>query len=140
MKDSRTLCAVKCWEVGDLLEAPSPDVPGVVTLIRITALGSQTVLARQVAKNGVWDRTAPEAIWDLTLRPWKKVGRSILAMQPTDGDHVERIIARKLRKLKEEMNDCGAMLDWTTSRVGNQVDFRVYGRLEPSMGRRKARK
>lgn len=57
------------WKVGDYLEGDEGYGP---TVIRITAIGEDRILARAVMHNGgpVWNI---ENTWTLSCRDWKKV-------------------------------------------------------------------
>lgn len=57
------------WKVGDYLEGDEGFGP---TVIRITAIGEQLVLACAVSHNGIPTRWNIETNWTLTLRDWKK--------------------------------------------------------------------
>lgn len=58
------------WKVGDYLEGDEGFGP---TVILITAIGEQLILARAVLHNGTPVRWAIETNWTLMMRDWKKV-------------------------------------------------------------------
>lgn len=62
-------CRMNGWVVGDVLEGDEGYGP---TRIRITAIGEDAILARQISHNGK-ARTEPELLWGLDARPWVRV-------------------------------------------------------------------
>lgn len=65
-------CTKNGWKVGDLLEGDEGFGP---TLIEITAIGDEKILARAIKHNG---HPVPsyESCWKLDYRNWKRVGRN----------------------------------------------------------------
>ncbi len=65
-------CKRKGWVVGDMLAG---DEGYGVTVILITAIGEESILAREISRKGVYVQTT-EASWTLRLRDWKRVAKS----------------------------------------------------------------
>jgi hypothetical protein len=71
---SAAICRANGWGVGDILEG---EEYGRIAQIRITAIGEEGVLAREIAGGTVgfgWNPVhRPESSWSLAHREWTKV-------------------------------------------------------------------
>jgi hypothetical protein len=64
-------CALNGWEVGTRLVGDEGFGP---TVIKITAIGEEKIMARRISHNGAAVH-AQEGMWTLTCREWAEVSR-----------------------------------------------------------------
>jgi hypothetical protein len=64
-----TICRERGWVVGTQLVGDEGNGP---TVIQITAIGEQSILARALSESGKRVRYPREGVWDLSWRDWQE--------------------------------------------------------------------
>jgi len=74
-------CRAQGWEAGTLLAG---DAGYGETVIEVTAVGQEKILARCVVKRGLWGPW-PEMLWQLSERLWREVSQEYVDSLPGGG-------------------------------------------------------